>query len=115
MVEWSLHPGPGFPEVVDAVRESSDFALKHSFLFRELDDSQFPPEVPSAARRLSLQALRHTAIPDFDLDGVENVVRRVGPLGAPWDLLDKICNELRRLGYPPAAELQSWLRRGGFE
>jgi len=114
MVEWSLHLGPSFPEVVDAVWESPDFELKHSFLFRELDESQFPQEYPSAAAKLLLKVLRNTPIPDYDLDRVEKVVRRVPPLGAPLDLLEEICNELARLGYPPAAELRAWLRRGGF-
>jgi hypothetical protein len=105
---------PELPEVVDAVWESPDFELKHSFLFRELDESQFPQEYPSAAAKLLLKVLRNTAIPDYDLDRVENVVRLVAPLAAPLDFLEKICNELARLGYPPAAELQAWLRRGGF-
>ncbi len=114
MVEWSLHLGPSFPEVVDAVWESPDFELKHSFLFRELDDSQFPQQYPPAAAKLLLKVLRNTPIADYDLDRVESTVRRVAPLQAPLDLLEKICNELARLGYPPAAELQAWLRRGGF-
>ena len=114
MVEWSLHLGPSFPEVVDAVWESPVFELKHSFLFHELDESQFPQEYPSAAAKLLLKVLRNTPIPDYDLDRVDKVVRRVAPLGAPLDLLEEICNELARLGYPPAAELRAWLRRGGF-
>jgi hypothetical protein len=111
MVEWSLHLGPSFPEVVDAVWESPGFELKHSSLFRELDDSQFPEKYPSAAAKLLLKVLCNTPIPDYDLDRVEDVVRRVAPLAAPLDFLEKICNELARLGYPPAAELQAWLRR----
>ena len=114
MVEWSLHLGPSFPEVVDAVWESPDFELKHSFLFRELEESQFPQEYPSAAAKLLLKVLLNTPSPDYDLDRVENVVRRVAPLAAPLNLLENICNELARLGYPPAAELRAWLRRGVF-
>jgi hypothetical protein len=62
MVEWSLHLGPSFPEVVDAVCESSDFELKHSFLFRELNESQFPQEYPSAAAKLLLKVLRKLSV-----------------------------------------------------
>lgn len=58
MVEWSLHLGPSFPEVVDTVWESPDFELKHSFLFRELDDRQFSEQFLSAAGKLLLMVLR---------------------------------------------------------
>jgi hypothetical protein len=91
-----------------------DFELKHSFLFHELDESQFPQEYPSAAAKLLLKVLRNTPLPEYDLNRVENVVRRVAALGAPLDRLENICNELARSGYPPAAELQAWLRRGAF-
>lgn len=105
---------PYFSQEFVRVWESPVFELKHSFLFHELDESQFPQEYPSAAAKLLLKVLRNTPIPDYDLDRVDNVVRRVAPLGAPLDLLEEICNELARLGYPPAAELRAWLRRGGF-
>jgi hypothetical protein len=45
-------------EVVDTVWESPDFELKHSFLFRELDDRQFSEQFLSAAGKLLLMVLR---------------------------------------------------------
>jgi hypothetical protein len=41
-------------------------------------------------------------------------VRRSAPLHAPAGTLNEICNELAKLGYPPAAELQVWLQGGHF-
>jgi len=112
MVEWTLHLGPSFPEAVDAVWEGPKFDLKHSFLFSELADTELPQQYPTAAAKLLLKVLRHTEVAQFDLNKVEDTVRRITPLHAPLDTLKDICNELARLGYPPAAELQVWLQGG---
>jgi CheY-like chemotaxis protein len=83
--------------------------LKNSFLFRELADSEFPRQYPSAAAKLLLKVLQNTVLPQYDLEKVEDTVRRIAPLNAPRETLKEICEELAKLGYPPAAELLAWL------
>jgi hypothetical protein len=114
MVLWTLHLGPNFAEVVDVVSAGPQFELKHSFLFDELADSELPQQHPTASARLLLKVLRHAQVPQYDLDKVEVIVRRIAPLHAPLDTLINVCNELANLGYPPAADLQAWLQSGNF-
>jgi hypothetical protein len=116
MVEWTLHLGPSFAEVVDSVWASPNFELKYSSLFRDLADSVLPQQHPSAAAKLLLKVLRNASVPEhrYDLDRVEDIVRRIAPLHAPLHTLKDICNELAKLGYQPAGELLAWLNGGGF-
>jgi len=109
-VEWTLHLGPSFPEVVETVWTSPEFKLKDSFLFRELADSKLPQQYPTATAKLLLKVLQNMQVAHYDLDKVEEIVRHIAPLQAPVDILNGICNELARLGYPQAAELQAWLQ-----
>ncbi len=109
MVEWTLHLGPNFTEVVKEVLASGDFELKHSFLFRELAESALPEKHPTATAELLLKVLQNTRETDYDLDRVDDTVRRIAPLGAPLETLKRICDALANLGYPPAAKLQAWL------
>jgi hypothetical protein len=114
MVEWTLHLSPSFPEVVEAVWNSPKFELTHSFLFRELANSELPQKHPAATAKLLLKVLRNTALPEYDLDQVEETVRRIAPLHAGLDTLNEICNELAKLGYLRAAELLAWLQGVGL-
>ena len=110
MVEWSLHLGTGFPEVADTISESPDFELGDTFLFRELADSNFPEAFPSAAAKLLKAILANMKVVHFDLDRVEEVVRRITPLDIPLESLNKICDELSRLGYQRAVVLNAWVK-----
>jgi hypothetical protein len=116
MVEWTLHLGPSFAEVVDSVWASPNFELKYSSLFHDLADSVLPQQHPSAAAKLLLKVLRNASVPEhrYDLDRVEDIVRRIAPLHAPLHTLKDICNELAKLGYQPAGELLAWLNGAGF-
>jgi len=109
MVEWALYLGPAFREVVEVLWGSPKFELKHHFLFRELADSDLPQQYPAAAAMFLLKVLRNIEAPQYDLDKVEDTVRRIASLRAPLDTLRNICNELAKLGYQRAAELQAWL------
>jgi hypothetical protein len=114
MVEWALNLGPNFSEAVDSVWGSPKFELRHSALFTELAGSMLPLKYPVASAKLLLKVLQSTNDYQFNLEKVEETVRRIAPLGKPTDILSKICNELARLGYPPAADLQAWLDSGKF-
>ncbi len=97
-----------------AVWGSPKFSLNHSFLFRELADGQLPQQYPAATAKLLLKVLRNTEVVHYDLDKVEDLVRRIAGLHTPLDTLKDICNELAELGYPRAAVLEAWLQRGDF-
>jgi hypothetical protein len=111
MVEWSLHLGPSFPEVVDAVCESPDFELKHSFLFRELDESQFPQEYPSAAAKLLLKVLRKLSVlfsTTMDRDFRTYTIARVSEIDTKESIVfytlsskPMVDHKLRRCSLPP--------------
>ena len=114
MVEWGIHLGPEFPDVVEIICSSPAFELGDSFLFRELADTQLPEKHPSPVSALLLVVLKNTQRAFYDLDRVEGIVRRIAPLHAPMDKLKGICNELAKLGYPVAGALEAWLQNGQF-
>ncbi len=109
MVEWSLHLGLSFPEVVEMILRGPSFELRHSFFLRELADTTFPEIFPAATGNVLSIVLRNMNAVHFDLDKVENVVKRIAPLSVSPTLLKEICNELGRLGYAPAAALGNWI------
>ncbi|HVB57470.1 MAG TPA: hypothetical protein VNE63_13740 [Candidatus Acidoferrales bacterium] len=115
MVEWTMQLGPSFPEAVEAVWIGPKFELKNSPLLSELADNELSKRHPTPAAKLLLRVLQNTQVAPYDLDKVEETVRRVAPLQAPSDTLSDICNELARLGYPDAAKLQTWLQGGNFQ
>ncbi len=110
MVEWSLFLGSSFPEVAEIISKGPSFELENSFIFRELSDTKFPEEFPTSTGQLLLSVLHYTKLPEFDLDRVEEVVRRIAPLNAPAELITDICNHLGRLGYPEASTLEAWVK-----
>jgi hypothetical protein len=112
MVEWTLYVGTGFPEAVESVWASPKFELKFSSLLHELAKSELPQQHPAAAAKLLLKILQNVTLPQYDLDKVEDTVRRIAPLHAPLNALKGICNELANLGYPRAGGLLAWLQAG---
>jgi hypothetical protein len=110
MVEWSMHLGTGFPEVVDTISKCPPFEVGDTILFRDLADSKFPEAFPAATAKLLKAILANMKVFHFDFGMVESAVRRITPLETPRELLEKICNELSRLGYQSAATLHAWVR-----
>jgi SIR2-like protein/uncharacterized protein DUF4020 len=108
MVEWSLFLGEGFPKVAEVISNGPSFELKDSFVLRELADTKYPDEFPTASGILLLAILRNMMGAPFDLEKAEEVVRRIAPRNASRSLLKDICNELGRLGYPLATALEKW-------
>ena len=107
MVEWSPFLASGFPEAAETVWKSPKFELRDSFIFRELADTDLPERYPVAAGRLVLKVLQNMQAANFDLDRVDDLLRRILPLGSPKLLLRKVCGELARLGYPSAGDLEA--------
>jgi len=108
MVEWSLSLATVFPEVAEMISKGPKFEVKE-FILRELADTSLPNSHPKAAAQFLLKILQNMTVAYFDLDKVEEVVKRILPLGAPKELLRAICGELARLGSPGAGDLQSFI------
>jgi hypothetical protein len=110
MVEWTIFLHNGFPEATRIIETGPPYELRDSFLFRELADGTIPANFPSASGDFLLSVLKNTREAQFDLDKVEDVVRKVAPQGARGEVLERICDELGRLGYSRAAPLKRWVR-----
>jgi Domain of unknown function (DUF4020) len=110
MVEWALFLAAGFPEVAEIVSKGPNFELsEHTSIIGDLADTSLANEHPDAAARFLLKILQNMKVIYFDLDRAEDIVKRVLPLGVPKPLLRDICNEMARLGYAAAGDLQMFL------
>jgi Domain of unknown function (DUF4020) len=110
MVEWTIFLHNGFPEATTLIGNGPAYELRNSFLFKELAESTVPADFPSASADLLLSVLKNTREAQFDLDKVEDVVRKVSLQGARREVLEGVCDELGRLGYPGAVPLKRWVR-----
>ncbi|HEV2304200.1 MAG TPA: DUF4020 domain-containing protein [Candidatus Acidoferrales bacterium] len=109
MVEWTLFLGPAFPSAVRCIQKSPAFRLEHSFIYRELEESNIPSEHPSKTAELLVVLLRNEVAVLFDLDRVDAIVRRITGLGPSLPDLLAICDHLARLGYADAGNLRQFV------
>jgi hypothetical protein len=110
-VEWSLFLGAAFPKVVEKIDQSPPFELRHSFIYRELEETRIPNLFPEETAKFLIQLLRNERKYLFDFDKIDALVRRIAALNAPEGTLSAICEELSRLGYQAASSLHDWVRR----
>jgi len=110
MVEWSLFLGSAFPKIVEKIDQGPSFKLRHSFIYRELEETRIPNLFPEDTAKFLLLLLRNEHQYLFDFDKIDILVRRITPLNASVSTLSSICEELSRLGYPEANSLRNWIR-----
>jgi hypothetical protein len=107
MVEWSPHLGPALPEAVDRILSSPIPIDNHSFIYREVAETDYPERYPEPVARLTLHLLRVDFGSSFDFDQVDTIVRRLATSKVDKPHLLKICEELARLGYLGASSLRT--------
>jgi hypothetical protein len=105
MVEWVPHLGPAFPEAVERVLKSPKPSLARSFLYHDLSQSHVTAEHPKPTAKLLLHTLRSGLSPGYDFVQFEKIFERIAR-NADLGVLRDVCEELAKVGYPRADELQ---------
>lgn len=113
-VEWSLFLGSAFPKVVEKIELSPSFELRHSFIYRELEETKIPNLFPEDTAKFLVQLLRNERQYLFDFDKIDVLVRRITPLKTSAKTLSAICEQLSRLGYQAANSLHDWVKNNSL-
>jgi hypothetical protein len=109
MAEWSAHLEPVFSQAVAKICSSVRPQLQHSFIYRELKESDLLNTQAGSVAELVAFLLQSESGPMYDLEVIGEMFRILLSQGAARKDLLTICEELARLGYPGAAGLRSLL------
>jgi hypothetical protein len=106
MVEWSIHLGPAFPEVVERILRTPIPDLQGSFMLTELSESDLRKQFPKAAASLVLYVLKNSAVLPWDTRWIDPLITELAGLVECKPTVRLVCDELARLGWPDAPRLK---------
>ena len=106
MVEWSIHLGSVFSEVVANVLLTSIPDMQGSFILTELSESDLRKQYPKESSALVLHVLRNARAMPWDTRWIEPLVTELASSTESKPDTRLICDELARLGYPDAQRLK---------
>ena len=106
MIEWSIHLGPVFPEVVAEALVTSIGDMQGSFMLTELSESDLRKQYPQESGALVLHVLRNARALPWDTRWIEPLVTELASSTESKPNTRLICDELARLGYPDAQRLK---------
>ena len=114
MAEWSIPLQSVFPAVVGKICASPSANMAHSSIFRRLYKSEIPTLHPAPVAKLVLHLLRTAEFRYHDVDSVVDVIEKLAATDIDRSDLRLTCDELAKLGYPGAKDLQDLVDRGGI-
>jgi len=106
MIEWSIHLGPVFSEVVTYALATSIPDMQSSFILTELSESDLRKQYPKESAALVLHVLKNARNLPWDTRWIEPLVTELASMTASKPNTRLICDELSRLGYPDAQRLR---------
>jgi hypothetical protein len=111
MIDWSPEVAPVFPEPVDRIRESTLPTISYSRrLYTRLEQRGYAARYPKAVASLLQHLLPNATQPFLACQPIAAMFPAlVQSTGVPRQMLNRICDELARLGCQNAGELRRLL------
>jgi hypothetical protein len=106
MVEWSIHLGPVFPDVVANALVTPIPDMQSSFMLTELSELELRKQYPKESAALILHVLKNALALPWDTRWIEPLITDLAASSESKPNTQLICNELARLGYPDAQRLK---------
>lgn len=106
MVEWSIHLGHVFPDVVASALVTPIPDMQGSFMLTELSELDLRKQYPKESAALILHVLKNAHALPWDPRWIEPVVSALASSTESKPNTRLICDELARLGYPDAQRLK---------
>jgi len=106
MIEWSIHLGSVFSEVVANAIVTSIGDMQGSFMLTELSESDLRKQYPKESSALVVHVLRNARAFPWDTRWIEPLVTELASSTESKPNTRLICDELARLGYPDAQRLK---------
>jgi hypothetical protein len=111
MIDWSPELAPAFPEAVERIQESTLPTISPSRrLYHRLEQSGYAARYPEAVAALLQHLLPKATQPFLACQQIAAIFPAlVQSTGVPRQMLNRICDELARLGCQDAGELRRLL------